>query len=262
MSVAESRRGRRAAGTFTPGEMMVVAGAREIADGELVFIGMRLPLLCYAVAKQIHAPRAVGLFENGLLRDAPPAGGMMTMSDLTNQTLALGAWGLVEVMSLMQRGRVQLGFLGAGEVDAHGNLNSTWVESRGGRVRLPGSGGACDIASLAGRLVVILREEPHRFRERVTYLTSPGHGDGPGWRERAGLPGRGPVRLITDRAVYGFDAEGRMRAESVHPGCGVGDLAFPVPRPEDLPATRPPTARELAAVRRYDPQGSWTGART
>jgi glutaconate CoA-transferase subunit B len=246
-------------GGFTPEEMMVVAGARQIRDGELVFIGMRLPILCYAVAKALHAPKAVGLFESGLLRDAPPGGPIMTMCDLPNQEGALAATGLLSVMAELQRGRVQLGFLGAGEVDRFGNLNSTWVEGGGRRVRLPGSGGACDIAALARRVVVILREEPHRFRERVFYLTSPGHGDGPGWRQRVGLPPGGPVRVITQRAVYGFpEGTRRITVESIHPGVDPGELAFPADRPERVPVTEAPTPEELEAVRHFDREGVWT----
>ncbi|EQD79251.1 coenzyme A transferase, partial [mine drainage metagenome] len=149
------------------------------------------------------------------------------MCDLPNQLGALQATGLLTVMSELTRGRIDLGFLGAGEVDRYGNLNSTWVGPNGRRIRLPGSGGACDIASLARRVVVVLREEGHRFQERVTYLTSPGHGEGNGWRERVGLPPGGTVRVITQRGVYGFPSPDRsMVVESIHPGVSPEELAI------------------------------------
>lgn len=237
---------------YTDEEMMVVAGAREIRDGELVFIGMRLPLLCYALAQARHAPRAIGLFESGLVRDSPPTGPIRTMGDLPNQEGALQSTSLLTVMGELSRGRVDLGFLGAGEIDRHGNLNSTWVTEKGRRIRLPGSGGACDIASLARRVVVILREEPRRIREVVSYLTSPGQGDGPGWRERVGLPPGGTVRVITQRAIYALPPPSlALTVESIHPGIPREDLAFASAGEGRVPETRRPDLEELAALRRF-----------
>ena len=107
---------------FTPQELMVVAAAREIADGEVVFVGMRLPLLAFALAKRTHAPTAIGLFENGLVRDRAPPPGLYTMSDGPNVAGAAWATGLLEVMHLLQRGDVHLGFIGGAEVDRFGNI--------------------------------------------------------------------------------------------------------------------------------------------
>ena len=159
---------------YTLSELMVAAAAREIRDGEVVFVGMRLPLIAFVVAKKTHAPRAIGLFENGVIRDTPAAELIYTMADPPNLLGAVQCLDMIGVMSLLQSGRVHLGFLGAAEVDRFGNLNSTEVRGEHGMVRLPGSGGACDIASLAHRFVVLMEHSKRRLPERVSFLTSPG----------------------------------------------------------------------------------------
>src|SRR5215472_4059807 len=174
--------------SYTLNELMVAAAAREIRDGEVVFVGMRLPLIAFVVAKRTHAPNAVGLFENGVIRTTPAPELIYTMADPPNILGATQCLDMLGVMSLLQSGRVHLGFLGAAEVDRFGNLNSTEVQSPKGMVRLPGSGGACDIASLAQRFVVFLEHTRQRLPERVSYITSPGNGDGPSWRKHVGLP--------------------------------------------------------------------------
>ena len=177
--------------TYTLSELMVCAAAREIQDGELVFVGMRLPLIAFVVAKKTHAPKAIGIFENGVIRNSPASQLIYTMADPPNILGATQTLDMLSVMALLQSGRVNLGFLGAAEVDRFGNLNSTQVQGPKGMIRLPGSGGACDIASLAHRFVVLLEHKKERLPERVSFLTSPGYGDGGDWRERVGLP-RGP----------------------------------------------------------------------
>src|SRR5436190_3945078 len=168
---------------FTLGELMVAAAAREIKDGEIAFVGMRLPLIAFVVAKRTHAPNAIALFENGVIRSSPSPELIYTMADPPNILNATQCLDMLGVMSLLQSGRVDLGFLGAAEVDRFGNLNSTQVTTEKRMVRLPGSGGACDIASLAHRFVVLLEHDKRRLPERVSYVTSPGNGDGPGWRK-------------------------------------------------------------------------------
>jgi len=255
---------RAEAPAATRRQIMVVAAARQIRDAEIVFVGMRLPLLGFAVAKATHAPRAVGLFENGVIRDTPPAGALITMGDPPNIAGAVMCTTLLDVMSHLERGRVDVGFLGGAQVDRFGNLNTTWVEEGGRRVRLPGSGGAADIAALSRRTVVIMQHELRRFPERVGYLTSPGYGSGGAWRREAGLPRGGPARVITSLAVMGFDpASGEMVLESVHPGVTIGEVRAhtgwdlrAAARPD---TTAVPTAEELAVLRRFDPDGAWTG---
>jgi glutaconate CoA-transferase subunit B len=156
---------------YTRRELMVAAAAREIRDGEKVFVGMRLPLLGFAVAKELHAHNALGIFENGVIRDWPASESIFTMSDPPNVARALYCGSLNEVMYLLQSGRVDLGFIGGAEIDRFGNLNTHSVEENGKRIRLPGSGGAADIATMAKRCIIIMNHEKRRFSPKVHYIT-------------------------------------------------------------------------------------------
>jgi glutaconate CoA-transferase subunit B len=249
--------------TYTPRELMVAAAAREICDGDKVFVGMRLPLLGFAVAKETHAPAAVGIFENGVIRDWPALESIFTMSDPANVARALACGGLNEVMYLLQSGRVDLGFIGGAEVDRFGNLNTHWVVEGGKRTRLPGSGGAADIATMARRCIIIMNHERRRFTPKVQYITSPGFGDGGNWRERQGLTGGGPSRVITSMGVFSFDpVDHEMMLSSYHPGVSIEEIknetGWPLRVAPDVRETTPPTESELAAVRKYDPKRIWT----
>ena len=248
---------------YTRRELMVAAAAREIRDGEKVFVGMRLPLLGFAVAKEIHAPNAIGIFENGVIRDRPALDPIFTISDPPNLARSLYCGGILDVMSLLQSGRVDLGFIGGAEMDRFGNLNTHWVEENGRKVRLPGSGGGADIATLARRCVIIMNHERRRFTPRVHYVTSPGYGDGGDWRRKNGLSGGGPSRVITSMGIFSFDrADHEMVLISNHPGVSVEEVknetGWPLRVSPEIRETAPPTGYELAAVRKYDPKGVWT----
>ena len=269
----------------TLGELMVASAAREICDGEVVFVGMRLPLIAFVVAKRTHAPNAVGLFENGVIRATRAPELIYTMADPPNILGATQCLDMLSVMSLLQSGRVDVGFLGAAEVDRFGNLNSTMVRTavveghgfsradagrnygralapEGGITRLPGSGGACDIASLAKRFVVLLEHSKRRLPERVSYVTSPGNGDGAGWRERKGLPRGGPSAVITTKALLRFGEDGEARLASVHPGVVIEDVVastgWKLRVLDNVAETPSPSAAELQAIREYDKEGFWT----
>ncbi len=193
---------------YTPGELMVCAAAREIKDPDVVFVGMRLPLLAFAVAKNLHAPGAIGLFENGIVRDQPAPELLFTMSDSPNVAGALWCTGMRNVMGLLAQGYVDLGFIGGAEVDKYGNLNTSYIgDWKKPQVKLPGSGGAADIAALSKHTLIIIAHQQHRFKARVDYITSPGYGEGPGWREKMGLPGHGPRAIITTLGILRFDDE-------------------------------------------------------
>jgi len=271
---------------YTLSELMVAAAAREIRDGEVVFVGMRLPMIAFVVAKKTHAPRAIGLFENGVIRSTPSPELIYTMADPPNLLGATQTGDMLTVMSLLQSGRVNLGFLGAAEVDRFGNLNTTQVHagghdsgghdfSRAGQgekktgasapakiIRLPGSGGACDIASLAHRFVVLLEHSRQRLPERVSFLTSPGNGDGPGWRQRVGLPRGGPAAVITTKAVLRFGDDGEAYLHTTHPGITRDDVlahtGWKLRVSPEFRETEPPSAAELQAIRDYDKEGFWT----
>src|ERR1700719_1767680 len=212
---------------YTPQELMVAVAAREIQDGDLVFVGMRLPILAYAVARNAHAPSARGVFEVGLMRDQPAAGFLGTMGDPPNVVGALWATRMSNVMALMAQGSVDLGFIGGAEVDRFGNLNTSYVGPPAHpSVKLPGSGGGADIAILSRRWVTLMTHERRRLVHRVSFVTSPGYGDGsPGWRRRHGLLGGGPSAIITTLCMFRFQDEGgEAYLHSVHPGHTVEEV--------------------------------------
>ena len=248
---------------YTLGELMIAAAAREIRDGEMVFVGMRMPLLGFLVAKRTHAPNAIGLFENGVIRETPAPELLYTMADPPNLLGATQLGQMLDVMGLLQQGAVDVGFLGAAEVDRFGNLNSTWTRRGSEDIRLPGSGGACDIACLAQRTVVLLEHARHRLVERVTYVTSPGYGMGGTWRRTQGLPPRsGPSAVITTLGVLRFGSDGEAFLASVHPGVQVEEVlantGWALRVATALVETPAPQEAELAAMRELDPQGFWT----
>ena len=241
---------------------MICSAAREINNGDIVFVGMRLPLIAFVVAKKIYAPDSIGLFENGVIRSTPSRSLIYTMGDSPNLIGATATGDMLSVMAYLQQGRVDVGFLGGAEVDKFGNLNSTTVQNAKGTVRLPGSGGACDIASLAKKVLIIMNHERHRFVERVNYITSPGHGDGVMRRTDIGLKGGGPAALISTMGVFGFTG-GIMNTRSIHPGITAEDLVeatgFDLEVQDDVAETKHPKEDELKVIREYDPLGFWTG---
>jgi glutaconate CoA-transferase subunit B len=250
---------------YTPAELMVTAAAREIADGEVVFVGMRLPLLGFLLAKSTHAPNAVGVYELGIIRDVPAPAPILTMGDLPNLFRAQCCTDSADVMGMLQQGLVDASFIGGAQLDRFGNLNTSYIGPVGElKTRLPGSGGACDLASLSRRHIIIMVHQKRRFVERVDYITSPGYGTGAGWREEVGLPPGGPSTVITTLGILRFDPLTReMLLASLHPGVTLAEVHentdWPLQtadRPELTPA---PGREELKMLRRFDPGGFWTG---
>ena len=246
---------------------MVVAAAREISDGELVFAGMRLPVIAFAIAQATHAPRARALFELGLLRDRPAEAFLGTMGDPPNVSGASWATRTSNAMALMAQGTVDLGFIGGAEVDRFGNLNTSYIGPREApAVKLPGSGGGADIAVLSRRWITLMAHEPRRLVQRVSYVTSPGHGDGtPGWRRRRGLLGGGPSAIVTTLGVLRFPVDsGEAELASVHPGVGVDEVraatGWDLQVRQDVFESEPPSPAEMSQIERFDPDGFWTGA--
>lgn len=242
--------------SYTAQELIVAVASREIHDGDLVFVGMRLPILAYAVALETHAPSARGLFEVGLMRDRPADAFLGTMGDPPNVVGAVWATRMSNTMALMAQGKVDLGFIGGAEVDRFGNLNTSYVgDASQPAVKLPGSGGGADIAILSRRWVTLMNHEKRRLVDRVSFITSPGHGDGSqGWRERNGLLGGGPVAIITTLCVFRFpEGGGEAYLDTVHPGNTVEEVraetGWIVKLGVQVGETAPPTSAELAAVR-------------
>ena len=244
---------------------MVAAAAREISSGDVVFVGMRLPLLGFLLAKHTHASEAIGIFELGIVRgDAAPEP-ILTMGDLPNLYRSLWLADTVDTMALLQQGGVDVSFIGGAQIDRFGNLNTSYIGRKGDiATRLPGSGGACDLASLARRHIIVMNHEKRRFVPCVDYITSPGFGDGPGWRRKVGLPRGGPGRVITTLGCFSFDPEScEMLLKSVHPGIAPETVqestGWDLRISPDLKETSPPSALELEVLRRFDPNGYWTG---
>ncbi|MEW6671126.1 MAG: CoA-transferase [Thermodesulfobacteriota bacterium] len=250
---------------YTAAQIMVTAAAREIVNGDVVFVGMRLPLLGFFLAKSTHAPDAVGVYELGIVRDSLAPEPILTMGDLPNLFRAQWLADTADVMGLLQHGFVDVSFIGGAQIDRYGNLNTSYIGgTHAVKTRLPGSGGACDLASLARRHIILLSHEKRRFVPRVDYITSPGYGDGGDWRRRMGLPGGGPSRVITTLGVMSFDSGTReMVLTAVHPGVSVAEVkantGWPLRVAADLKQTPSPTSEELEQLKRFDPGGFWTG---
>jgi len=242
-------------------EMMASAAARQIKDHETVFVGTGLPMLASMLALRTHAPHSVIMYESGYVgcRNIDTAriiGDIRLMYNLTQVTT------MVDVLGLLQTGRVDVGFLGGAQIDKYGNINATAIgDYHTPKVRLPGSGGALDIATNAKRILIIVNHEARRFPEKVDYITSPGWIDGSEGRTKAGLKRGGPAKVITDIAIMGFDEKTkRMKLETVHPNHTAKEVqektGFELIIPDKIPTTLPPTEEEVTILHeKVDPTG-------
>jgi glutaconate CoA-transferase, subunit B len=194
---------------------MAWLAARLLADGEVAFVGIGAPGLAAMLARRHHALTLV--FESGVIGADPSTLPLSTGSPSVAEGAAM-IGDMLDVFATLQQGRIDVGLLSAAEVDRHGNLNSTSLGPRSRpTLRLPGSGGAHDIALLARRVVIVMPHEPKRFVESVAFNTSPGFLDGPGTRRALGLPGSGPAAVVTSKAWFAFDDE-EMTLAGVLPG--------------------------------------------
>jgi len=249
---------------FSTAELMASVVARQVRNDDVVFIGVGIPLIAGIVAVCTHAPGAILVYEGGGIgartRRIP-----WTISDNPTTDNALAATQMWRVFGDQQRGFITLGIIGGAEIDRFGNLNTTVIPGPGGsyarpKVRLPGSGGANDIASSALRTIIMMRLQKGKFVKRVQYLTSPGFLDGPGARERAGLHGSGPVMVVTDRCVFGFDDRTKeMTLQKLYPCVKVEEVKalvdWELAVSPDLEEMEPPTEEQLRAMRTYDSMG-------
>jgi glutaconate CoA-transferase, subunit B len=241
--------------SHTSEEMMAVAAARRLRDGDVCFVGIGLPSKAANLARATHAPRCVLIYESGTI-GAKPLNLPLSIGDGELAETADAVVGVPEIFAYwLQAGRIDVGFLGAAQIDRHGNLNSTVIgDYDHPRVRLPGGGGAPEIAASCKQTLVILKQSPRTFVERLDFRTSVGFGDGPGSRERLGLRGRGITAVITDLGELEPDPETlELTLARVHPGVGVEQAVaatgWPLAVRDDLEESARPTGRELEALR-------------
>ncbi len=241
--------------SHTSEEMMAVAAARRLHDGDVCFVGIGLPSKAANLARATHAPGCVLIYESGTI-GAKPQNLPLSIGDGELAETADAVVGVPEIFAYwLQAGRIDVGFLGAAQIDRHGNLNSTVIgDYDHPRVRLPGGGGAPEIAASCKETLVILKQSPRTFVERLDFRTSVGFGDGPGSRAELGLPGRGVTAVITDLGELEPDPETcELTLARIHPGVAVEQAvaatAWPLAVREDLEQSAPPSERELDALR-------------
>jgi glutaconate CoA-transferase subunit B len=253
---------------FSKSEMMIVAAARELAGQRVCFVGVGLPNIAVNLARLTVAPALELVYESGAF-GAKPARLPLSIGDPTIVTGATAAVSMFELFSFyLQGGLIDVGFLGAAQIDRFGNINSTVIgDYEHPRTRLPGSGGACEIAINARQVFVIMRQSKRSFVDHIDFRTSPGNLGGgenaAGLRLRQGWLGSGPSVVVTDMGIYHFDEAGEMRLDSIHSGATLEQVRETIewePGVADpLPVTPLPTADELRLIREeLDPEGIYT----
>lgn len=249
---------------YTANEILTVLSARQLKDGQVVFAGVGTPLLAATLAQRLDCPHLTILFEGGVVGafvepgKLPPSTNDQRCTKRANMVL-----GSAEVLLLMQRGYVDLGFMGGAQIDQYGNLNSSFIgDPAHPKTRLPGSGGGNDISSLTN-MIVAMKHEKRRFVEQVDFITSPGFIRGGTSRRDSGLLAGGMFRVITELAVFGFDDKThRMKVLALNPGVTREEVqdntGFRLDFADDLGVTEAPTERELKILRELDPERLFT----
>jgi glutaconate CoA-transferase, subunit B len=254
--------------SFGSSEMMIVAAARELAGARVCFVGVGLPNIAVNLARRTVAPDLELVYESGVF-GARPARLPLSIGDPTIVTGATAVTSMLELFGYyLQGGLVDVGFLGAAQIDRFGNINTTVIGPyEHPRTRLPGSGGACEIAINAREVFVVMRQSVRSFVERIDFRTSPGNlGGGEAAariRREGGWLGSGPSVVVTDLGVYRFDTDGEMRLDSLHPGATIeqvrAGMGWQVRVSDGLGTTPAPSPEELRLIREeLDPQGNYT----
>ena len=250
--------------SYTASELLAVMSARLLRDGQVVFAGVGIPLLAATLAQGLHAPGLTILFEGGTIGafvepgKLPPSTNEQRCTRRANMVLSS-----TDVLLLLQRGYVDIGFMGGAQIDQYGNLNSSFIgDPRHPTSRLPGTGGGNDIASLT-QMIVAMKHEKRRFVKKVDFVTSPGFLTGDNSRREAGLIAGGMYRVVTDLGMLGFDGGSkRMTLLALHPGITADQVrentGFELFVAAELPVTDPPTENELAVLRHLDPDRVYT----
>jgi len=243
------------AASYSTSELMVVRAARELLDGEVVFVGIGLPNLACNLARHTHAPNLTLIYESGAVGSVPDR---LPLS-IGDPCLVKGAAAVCSIFDVFQyylvNEKIDVGFLGAAQMDRYGNINTTVIGNyKNPKVRLPGSGGACEMAIHAKRVVIIATQNLKTFPETVDFITSPGQKANGKTRKDWGLPGGGPTLLITNLGVFKFDSEsGEIFLTEIHPGVERSDvvstIGWNLQMAGDVTETPEPTADELRIIR-------------
>lgn len=244
---------------YSPAEMMVVSAARRLRDGDRILVGVGMPNLAANLAIRTHAPNAVLIYESGIV-GAIPVRLPLSIADSCLVTDAQSICSMFEAFAFyLQNGLIDVGFIGGAQIDRYGNINSTVIgDYEHPKVRLPGSGGACEIASLAKRTIIITPHQKRRLPVQVDFNTSPGFVNGREGRKALGMDG-GPEAVVTDLGIMEFDAEGEMVLVSLHPGVNRDEIlrntGWELKVADHLLVTEEPTDYELRIIREeLDPQ--------
>lgn len=250
---------------YSPSEMMIVAAARALAGVRTVFVGVGLPNVACNLARWTVAPDLELIYESGVY-GARPARLPLSIGDPALISGATSVCSMADLFGLyLQGGLIEVAFLGGAQIDRFGNLNTTVIgDYTRPKVRLPGSGGACEIAINAQQVFIIMRLNQRAFVPQLDFVTSPGHLKGQREREQLGLPGGGPQWVVTDQCTFSFDSNsGEMTLASLHPGVELAavqeQVGWKLRIAPDLHEIAPPTADELGLLRHeLDPQGIYT----
>ncbi len=245
--------------TFTSSELMTVHAARLLRDGDVVFVGVGLPNLACNLARRTHAPNLVMIYEAGVI-GARPSRLPLSIGDPTLVTRATSVCSMYDIFTLyLQRGNVDVGFLGGAQIDRFGNINATVIgDYNHPKVRLPGSGGSMEIAGWANRCYIITPHQKRRFPEKVDFATSAGFLNGRASRDASGVRGGGPQAVVTNLGFLEPDESGELVLTAVHPGVTVEEVqantGWPLKAAANLRVTEPPGEEELRLLRELDPQ--------
>ena len=248
--------------TYSSAELMIINAARLLRDGDAVFVGVGQPNLACNLAKRTHAPNLVMIYEAGVI-GAEPERLPLSIGDPTLVSGALSVVSMYDIFSLyLQRGNVDVGFLGGAQIDRFGNINATIIGSdyTHPKVRLPGSGGSQEISAWANRCYIMTPHQKRRFPEKVDFMTSAGYLEGKGEREKAGLRGKGPLAVVTDLGILEPDETGELVLTALHPGKtaqeAVDNTGWPLKVADIVRTTEPVTEKELGILREeLDPTG-------
>jgi glutaconate CoA-transferase subunit B len=251
----------------TPNELLAIIASRQLRDDTTVFAGVGVPLLAAALAQQRHAPTLTMVIEGGIIGPQIRPGRLpISTNEMRAAYRATMLPGITDTFLFAQRGFLDYGFMGGAQIDQFGNINTSIVGADywKPKVRLPGTGGANDIASLCREVIIVTAHEKRRFVPRVDFVTSPAWLGGGDARHRAGLVFGGVSRVVTTLGILGFDPESkRMRIEALHPGVTLDavreNTGFPLEQAATVTVTEPPSADELEQLRALDPERRFLG---